>query len=94
MSSGFNSVLQNHGLILSIISTINFVGVISVNLAVFNFLPLPALDGGRFVFLTFEAITKKQVSAEKEGYVHFVGFVILMAFALFITYKDILKLFQ
>ncbi len=93
MSSEFNNILENNGIILSIISTINFVGVISVNLAVFNFLPLPALDGGRFTFLMFEAITRKPIPAEKEGSVHFVGFVLLMAFALFITYRDILKLF-
>ncbi len=89
----FNKTLEQYGIMLSIISTIKFIGIISVNLAVFNFLPLPALDGGRFVFLMYEAITKKPVPAEKEGYVHFVGFVLLMGFALFITYRDIMNLF-
>ncbi len=89
----FNRTLEEYGVMLSIISTINFIGIISINLAVFNFLPLPALDGGRFVFLVYESITKKAVSPEKEGYVHFIGFIVLIALAIFTTYKDILKLF-
>ncbi len=94
ISSGFEESVEYNGLMLGIINTVNFIGIISINLAVFNFLPLPALDGGRFVFLVYEAITKKQVSGDKEGYVHFVGFILLMALAVFVTYKDIIRLFS
>lgn len=94
ISSGFEESVAYNGIMLGVVSTINFIGIISVNLAVFNFLPLPALDGGRFVFLIYEAIKGKPVSAEKEGYVHFVGFVALMLFAVFVAYKDIVRLFS
>ncbi len=94
ISDGFSQSVAYSGLMLGIINTINFIGVISVNLAVFNFLPIPALDGGRIVFLLFEAITGKRVPAEKEGYIHFVGFVALMLFAVFVAYKDIIRIFS
>ena len=74
------------------ISLIYMCTMISVNLGVFNLLPLPALDGGRIVFLLIELIRGKPVKAEYEGYVHFAGIVILMIFMVFVTYKDILKL--
>lgn len=67
--------------------------LISVNLGVVNLLPLPALDGGRFVFLLLEAIRRKPVSAEKEGMVHFIGFVALMILAVFVAYNDVIRLF-
>lgn len=65
---------------------------ISANLGVVNLLPLPALDGGRFVFLAIEAIRRKPVSAEKEGMVHFIGFVVLMILAVFVAYNDVINL--
>ena len=67
--------------------------LITLNLGIFNLLPLPALDGGRMVFLLIELIRGKPIKPEYEGYVHFAGIVILMLFMVFITYKDILKLF-
>lgn len=66
--------------------------LISINLGVVNLLPLPALDGGRLLFLLIELIRRRPVNRNVEGYVHFAGIVILMAFMLFITFKDILKL--
>lgn len=66
--------------------------LISVNLGVVNLLPLPALDGGRFVFLFIEAIRRKPISAEKEGLVHFIGFVALMILAVFVAYNDVIRL--
>lgn len=65
---------------------------ISVSLAVFNLLPLPALDGGRLVFLFVEAVRGKPVSPEKEGIIHFAGFVLLMIFAAFMVVTDIMRL--
>lgn len=67
--------------------------LISANLGAMNLLPLPALDGGRLVFLFIEAIRKKPVSPEKEGVVHFVGFVCLMALMVVFAYNDISRLF-
>ena len=67
---------------------------ISINLGVMNLLPIPALDGGRFVFLLFEAIFRKPVPPKYEAYVHGVGIVILLLLMLFVTFNDILKLFR
>lgn len=66
--------------------------LISINVGIFNLLPLPALDGGRLIFLIFEGIRKKPVSPEKEGLVHFVGLAILMLLMLYVTFNDIIKL--
>ena len=67
--------------------------MLSANLGVMNLLPIPALDGGRLVFLFIEAIRRKPVDREKEGFVHFVGFVLLMLLMVFLFYNDIRKLF-
>ncbi len=69
------------------------IALISINLGVFNLLPIPALDGSRALFVLFEMIFKKPVPQKKEALVHAVGFVILIGFMLIITAKDILKLF-
>lgn len=66
--------------------------ILSVNLGIFNLLPLPALDGGRVVFLILEAIIGKPVSRKYEGLIHTVGFVLLILFMLFITINDVFKL--
>lgn len=67
--------------------------LITVNLGVFNLLPLPALDGGRLVFLVWEGITRKKVPANLEGVVHLVGMVLLLILMLVVTYSDITKFF-
>ena len=66
---------------------------ISMNLGIFNLLPFPALDGGRLVFVIIEAIRRKPLKPEHEGYVHLAGMIILFAFMIFVTFKDVLKLF-
>ena len=58
-----------------------------------NLLPLPALDGGRLVFLIIEAVRRKRVPPEKEGMVHFAGFAALMILMVVVMYNDIMKLF-
>lgn len=67
--------------------------LITVNLGVFNLLPLPALDGGRLVFLVWEGITRKPLPQKYEALVHFVGIVLLLLLMVFVTYSDITKLF-
>lgn len=71
---------------------LSLVFVISLNLGIMNLLPLPALDGGRLIFLFIEGITRKRVPPEKEGMVHALGLLLLLGFMLFITYKDIVRL--
>ena len=67
--------------------------LLSANLGVMNLLPFPALDGGRLVFLLIEAIRGKPIPAEKEGLVHFAGFVLLMLLMVFVVYNDIMHIF-
>lgn len=69
-----------------------FVGVISLTLSIFNVLPIPALDGGRLLFLVIEATTRKKVKEDVERWVHQIGFAILLALAFLVTYSDISKL--
>jgi len=72
---------------------LQFVALLSLNLAVINILPLPALDGGRIFFLLIEKIKGKPVKPEVEAIIHNIGFMLLMALIVFITYKDVIKLF-
>ncbi len=72
----------------------NFVILISANLGVMNLLPIPALDGGRLLFLFIEAVRGKPVSREKEGIVQASGFIFLMAFMVIILFNDIRKIFM
>jgi len=67
---------------------------ISSNLFIFNLLPIPMLDGGKMVFLTIEAIRRKPINPEKEGLIHLAGFVLLIGFALFVTFNDVMRFFQ
>lgn len=66
---------------------------ITINIGLFNLLPLPALDGGRLIFLIIEAIRRKPVPPEKEGMVHFIGLAALMLLMIVVTVSDVLKLF-
>lgn len=66
---------------------------ITINVGLFNLLPLPALDGGRLIFLLFEAVTRHPVKPEHEGMVHFIGIVLLMLLMVIVTFNDIKKLF-
>lgn len=75
-----------------IIPYLEFVALLSLNLAIFNLLPFPALDGGRLFFLVIEAVTRKKVHAEFEKWVHTIGMVLLLTLALLITVSDIKKI--
>ncbi len=68
------------------------IAFISINLGVMNLLPLPALDGGRLLFVLIELIARRPVPRKYEGYVHFGGFAVLMAFMLYVTWQDIMRL--
>ncbi|GMA59045.1 hypothetical protein GCM10025858_35480 [Alicyclobacillus sacchari] len=68
-------------------------GALSLGLGLFNLLPIPALDGGRLLFMVIELVRGRRVDPEKEGFVHFVGFALVMLFAVVITYRDVTHLF-
>lgn len=67
--------------------------LISLNLAIVNMLPFPALDGGRLLLLVIRKVTGKAISDEVEGKIHLVGFALLMGLMLYVTYQDVLRLF-
>lgn len=81
------------GTVTVILNLINIAILLSANLGVMNLLPLPALDGGRLVFLFIEAIRRKRVSPDKEGMVHFAGFALLMVLMVVVMFNDIRNIF-
>lgn len=84
--------VKPYGISSVILTMINFAVLLSVNLGVMNLLPLPALDGGRLLFMFVEVVRGKPVPPEKEGIVHFVGFVLLMLLMVFVLYNDIARI--
>lgn len=82
---GFESVL---------LTMINLTMLLSANLAVMNVLPIPGLDGGRLLFLIIEAIRRKPIPPEKEGYVNLAGMALLVALVVFVLFNDITKFFR
>ena len=88
MSDVTTEAVQNHSY-----SVIFFLmAFITVNIGLFNLLPLPALDGGRILFVLVEMIIRKPVPKKFEAYVHAIGFVLLIALVIFITFNDIRNL--
>jgi len=79
---------------VGVLYLINFVGILSVNLAILNIIPFPALDGGRFLFIVIEAVIGKKVLPKVEAIIHTVGMIILLLLILLITAGDIKKLIQ
>jgi len=75
-----------------IISLLQFAAILSINLAIINILPFPALDGGRILFVIIEGIRRKPVDEKIEAMVHNIGFLILIGLILFVTFQDILNL--
>lgn len=84
---------KDYGIRVTILQLIQFSILISANLGVMNLLPLPALDGGRLVFILIEAIRRKPVPKEKEALVHMVGMVLLMMLMVFVLFNDIRNIF-
>lgn len=73
---------------------LNLVAILSLNLAVLNILPFPALDGGRLVFILYEWIMKKKVNAKFEQRLNYYGFMFLLGIILLVTVSDVLKIFK
>lgn len=74
------------------ITFLYIVTILTINLGVFNLIPFPALDGGRFLFLIIEGIRRKPINKNVEAYINLVGIVILFAFMIFVSFKDVMKL--
>jgi len=72
---------------------LTFTALISINLAILNLLPFPALDGGRIVFVIIESVIKRPINPKVAGFVNTFGFALLIIIMLIVTYKDILRLF-
>lgn len=77
-----------------LLSMLNITLMLSVNLGILNLLPIPALDGGRLVFLLVEVIRGKPVPPEKEGMVHFIGLMFFMILMVFIFFNDLANIFM
>jgi regulator of sigma E protease len=75
-----------------IVNLLSFAAIISIQLGLFNLLPIPALDGSKLVFLLVEGIRGKPIDPEWENMVHLVGFALLMGFLVLITFKDLQRL--
>jgi regulator of sigma E protease len=75
------------------VNLLGLTAALSINLGLFNLLPVPALDGGRLMFFLVEALRGKPIDRQKEGLVHFIGFALLMLLMLVVTWNDIKKLF-
>ncbi len=75
-----------------IMSFLYIVSVLTINLGVFNLIPFPALDGGRFLFLAIEGVRGKPINRNIEAYINFIGLMLLFALMIFVTCKDILNL--
>ena len=83
-----------YGALDVILNMVNIALLLSVNLGIMNLLPLPALDGGRLVFLLVEAVRGKPIPPEKEGMVHLAGFMALMVLMVLVFFNDITKFFR
>ena len=73
---------------------LNWVGLLSVNLGILNLMPIPALDGGRLVFIGYEAITRRKVNKRFENALHLLVFFMLITLFVFVAFNDVLRLFN
>jgi len=86
--------ITSRALSAGFVSFLTWTALLSVNLGVINLLPIPALDGGRLVFLGYEAITTKKPNRKVENTLHYVMYIMLMGLFVYITFNDILRLFH
>lgn len=88
------STTQKEAVINVILNLLNWSILLSVNLGIMNLLPIPALDGGRLLFLFIEAIRRKKIPQEKEAIVNFIGFALLMVLMVVVFFNDIKNAFS
>ena len=88
------AVEQKESQVISFLSfVIDMAMLLSANLAVMNLLPIPAIDGGRIVFLIIEGVRRRPVDPDKEGLVHLIGFALVIGLAIFVAFNDIRRIF-
>lgn len=92
MNDTFNQAAE-YGLLDLLLNWLNYIVLLSANLGVMNLLPIPGLDGGRFLFLLIEAVTRKPIPKEKENVVTLIGFILVMALMIVILFNDIKNVF-
>lgn len=92
VGESYDQAEENYGTSSAILTMLEIIVLLSVNLGILNLLPLPALDGGRLLFMFVEVVRGKPVAPEKEGFIHFAGLVVFMVLMVFIMYNDIMKL--
>lgn len=92
MNDTFNEAAKSSVLDL-FLNWMNYIVLLSANLGVMNLLPIPGLDGGRFIFLLIEAVTRKKVPKDKENIVTLIGFVLVMLLMVVILFNDIKNVF-
>ena len=81
-----------YGIFVVLLSLSQMVLLLSANLGVMNLLPLPALDGGRLIFLFLEGIFRRPLNRKVEGYIHLAGFAFLMLLMVFVMFNDIRRI--
>lgn len=84
---------RTQGFGITLLSLVSLAILLSANLGVMNLLPIPALDGGRILLYIVEIVTRKKIPRDKEGAIHFVGFIILMALMVLLVFNDVRKIF-
>lgn len=84
---------KDEGIFWTFINMVSWLVLLSANLGVMNLLPIPALDGGRLIFIIIELVRGKPVDRSKEGLIHGIGLVILLALMIFIFFNDIVNVF-
>lgn len=92
VGESYDTAEENYGTSSAILTMLEIMVLLSVNLGILNLLPLPALDGGRLLFMFVEVVRGKPIAPEKEGMIHFAGLVVFMVLMVFIMYNDIMKL--
>lgn len=79
---------------VGLLQLLNLAVLLTINLGIFNLLPIPALDGGRILFVLVEIVRRKPLPPEKEGMVHMIGFAALILLSIFIAFMDVMKLWH
>ncbi len=74
-----------------VLQVLNLAGILSISLAVFNILPIPALDGGRLFFILIEGVTRKKVNPKFETLAHTIGMAVLLSLIVLVTFKDVFQ---
>lgn len=86
--------VREYGFLIVLMTMLELVVILSINIGIMNLLPLPALDGGRLVFLFLEVLRGKPVPPEKEGFVHMAGLILFFLLMLFVMYNDIMRIIR